>query len=467
MFIKLNNVSKSFGDKDLFENVNLDFYQGIYGVIGENGTGKTTLLNLISKHEYCDTGDIKVSGKLAYLTQLEANKNESPLSYGERLQVQIDKILNSGADILLLDEPTNHLDVEKQQALIVKLLSFNGLVIIVSHDVNFLRQTADHIVEIENKKVQVYNCGYDDYKEIKRINKQSQWNEYNKAQKQEQALNKQIREITNWANEANAYKLKKNESVADHYSSGAKDYHTSKAGKLAKQAKNKKSRLEQLKANSIERPYEEQELIYRLNKCYNQNINFAILNNVSFCYDKPILQNVNLTISARDRIGIIGANGAGKSTLLKIILGQLSPSCGTLSISPQIKCEYIEQGLLDLPTEITVREYVDDFDKERKTLFFTNLVRMGASQNVFNRKISTLSVGEMIKTRLSKLMLEDLNTIILDEPTNHLDIGNREELINALSNFKGCLIVVSHDLNLINSVCNKVYEIKDSQLKLV
>jgi len=497
--IEINNISKSFLDKLLFKNLNLTIYDGEkIGIVGENGTGKSTLLNLIAKNLEVDSGHIHLTSKISYVSQITNNvtnqlreiirnnlqnptflklfsdfnlntqilscDNFDNLSGGEITKIFIINSLISDCDTILLDEPTNNLDQKSIEILIEKLDNFKGTIVTVSHDRYFLNNVVNKIIELENGHVNEYYGNYDDYARQKQEKLISQKKIYDNQEKLETKLNKQINEI-----KQKAQKLEKNnhrDGSSDRRCKGFKGGMSNKIAKLSNAAKNKINRLNQLKEDFIDRPYESGEIYYKINECdYTPKLLLKIENlNKSFG-NNVIFNNANFIVEGGQKIALLGDNASGKTTLFKILLGQESFE-GTLYKSPALKIAYLSQNILDLKSDKTVMEFASQFDSFYKTKFLTNLANMNMTKQTFNRKISTLSQGERLKIKLNEIILSDYNLLILDEPTNHLDILNKIFLEDVLKNYQGTIILVSHDKTFCNNVCNKFLKIENKTIIL-
>ena len=174
---------------------------------------------------------------------------------------------------------------------------------------------------------------------------------------------------------------------------------------------------------------------------------------------------MSFTVNAGDKIALSGDNGSGKTTLIKILLGQEKQDAGDVSISPAVKIAYLSQDVFDLDEGLTVIEKASQGTKEYKTLFLSNLINMNMTRQVFDRKISTLSLGERMRIKMCEIVLSDYNFMIMDEPTNHLDLNNKIFLEKILKDYNGCLLLVSHDRTLTKNVCNATLTIKNGTIK--
>lgn len=490
--IILNKIKKEFADKLLFEDVNLTIYDGErVGIIGSNGSGKSTLMNIISGDIKPDFGNVKIDGKIDYVKQASENlisndfgkekynfqkiskdiglnkdiqnlkNNYATLSGGEKTKLAISQCLSKDNECILLDEPTNNLDYKSIEWLIEKINSFNGTVIVISHDRYFLNKTVNKIIEIENGKLNEYYGDYDAYEMQKKEALLTQKRKYDNEQLLNRKIEKQIEGLKELTRKLE--KSSKKDGSTDKRSAGYKDSVQAKVKKIARAKDAKITRLEKLKENRTDKPFEKKDIFYNL---VGQEVSSKLLikfDGVSKSFDKNLLfENVNLIIENHDKVALVGDNGTGKTTLLKMIMGE--ESCqGSIWKSSALNMAYLTQDIYDLKEDMTVIEFADR-GSEYKTQFLTNLSNMGITRQLFSRKISTLSLGERMKIKLNEVILGDFNLLILDEPTNHMDIENKKFLEDVLKNYKGSLIIVSHDRALIKNVCNKIITIENKTL---
>lgn len=500
--VTLSGLSKQFGDKALFDGFSTTIYDGErVGIVGANGTGKSTLLKIIAGEESQDAGGVQVEGKIGFLKQVTqyseadflalANDPEfirefleiksklhidsnleftaerlKTLSGGEKTKLMLAGILCQKPQILLLDEPTNHMDISGVNWLIDTINSFDGTIITVSHDRYFLNETVSRIIELENGQVQEYYGDYNSYYLQKQQELQGKMNKYESQLALEKKINKQIGALAGWANKGEANARRQGGMMSDSRIKGAETKAQVSATKLASQAKAKVSRLEHLKDDFIDRPYVEGEVHYRLNANPFRGKVLVKVDNLGKSYGgKKLFDGVSFTVNAGDKIALSGDNGSGKTTLIKILLGQEKQDAGDVSISPAVKIAYLSQDVFDLDEGLTVIEKASQGTKEYKTLFLSNLINMNMTRQVFDRKISTLSLGERMRIKMCEIVLSDYNFLIMDEPTNHLDLNNKIFLEKILKDYNGCLLLVSHDRTLTKNVCNATLTIKNGTIK--
>lgn len=501
--IKVNNVSKSYGNNEVLKQVGLDINAGEkIGIVGVNGSGKSTLIKIIMGVEQPDSGKVEVSNyNIGYLRQAteyslkdfidmstdktnisdflklagELNINSEidfddkrlqNLSGGEKTKMALSSILASHPSILLLDEPTNHVDIESIEWLIDRINNYQGTVLVVSHDRYFLNQTVQKIVEIEDGKLKIYYGNYDDYQRQKTEELEALKAKYETQQKQDKKIQREINQLKQWSEKGEREAGKQGGSRSDAKVKGVKTNAQRKAAKVGRNAESKKTRLEQMRKDYIEKPKEEQEIKFDFNG-HNSGANSLIrITDLSKSFGKHLIfKDVNLIISNDEKIGLIGPNGSGKSTFIKILMGQEKQDKGEVWTTPSLKVAYMSQDVFDLSENKTIFEMANEYDNETKQFFFSNLVNMGFDRELFRNKINTLSLGQRMRIKLAQIIVNDYNLLILDEPTNHLDLANKIELENALVNFPGAVIIASHDKYLLSKVANKVFVFKNEEIK--
>ncbi|WP_078381893.1 ribosomal protection-like ABC-F family protein [Sutcliffiella halmapala] len=468
----LQNVSVEINENVLFEKVNSNVQQGdVIGIIGKNGAGKSTLLKLL-------TGDLLPSeGQLTWLhsgmditmvvqeiesysfediSSKEANLLEqwnvpthdfSSLSGGERLKARLAKGFSQDTDLLLLDEPTNHLDDQSLQYLTKLIKSHRGTIILVSHDRFFLDEVATKIWSIENKSVVSHKGNYSSYMKFRDQKRLTQQREYEKKQKMAERIEGQMKELTSWSHKAHAQSTKQE---------GVKEYYRVKAKRMDAQVKSKQKRLEkELEKMNVEAVEPDYQVRFSMKANNKVGKRFLEVKNLAKSFGERILfKDTNFTIQHGEKVAITGPNGSGKTTLLKVFLGQESAN-GEVWISPSANIGYLTQEVFDLPLEQTPAElfYRETFHERGRV---QNLMKhLGFMASQWTEPILNMSMGERVKCKLMKYILEDKDVLILDEPTNHLDLPSREQLEETLAQYKGTLLVVSHDRYFLEKTTNQ------------
>lgn len=501
--IKFSNVSKSYGDIKVLDKVSFDINEGDkIGIVGPNGSGKSTLIKLIMGIEDPDSGKVEVSSKSSagYLKQatdysvsdfinMSLDKEEisnflrlmgnlhldkdidftdervENLSGGERTKMAIASILATDPNLLLLDEPTNHVDLESVSWLINVIKDYSGTVLASSHDRYFLNEVVNKILEVKDGKVSEYFGNYDSYEREKEAELENLKDKYELQQKQDKKILKEIRNLNEWSKKGEREAGRQGGSPSDARAKGVKDYHQTKAARVARSAKNKKSRLEQMRSDYIEKPKEDKEIKFNFMGAASGADTLIRVSDLAKSFgDKTIFSSVNLTINRGEKIGLIGPNGSGKSTFIKILMGRVKPDNGEVWKTPSLKAAYMSQDVFDLDGEMTISSMASEYETEKRQFFFSNLVNMGLNRDLFNHKIKTLSLGQQMRIKLVQIIVNDYNLLILDEPTNHLDLPNKIELERALMSFPGSIVMASHDRYMLSKVTNKVFIFENEKI---
>ena len=474
MLISLENISKSYTDKILLDNQTLTVSSNDkIGIIGVNGCGKSTLLKIMAKIEEPDSGEVTYERfkKITYLGQelnldegitaleqvllsfsnkekeekeheaksmllklgiSDINKQIKYLSGGEKRKVSIASSLVKESDCLLIDEITNHLDSETINFLEKYLIKFNKAVVMVTHDRYFLERITKKIVEIYRGKLYFYEGSYSRYLELK-------------AQRMEYAI---------------AAERKRQAFLR-------REYEWIKRGALARTTKSKKR---------IEGYYEalNKEFEFDDKKVEIKSISSRLgrktieVNNVSKYYnDKVIVKDFSYLLDNDARVGIIGRNGIGKTTLLKLMTGLIEPTTGSIEIGETVKVGYFSQENENLPLNKRVYDFLKEIGEVIHTVDGPLSITQILDKFLFFKEsqysyISNLSGGEKRRLYLLSVLLTSPNILILDEPTNDLDIDTLEVLEEYLDEFKGAVIIVSHDRYFLDKTVDNILYLKDN-----
>ncbi len=346
------------------------------------------------------------------------------LSTGQRTIIALAKILSSDADFLLLDEPTNHLDFKRLDILENYLKTFNGIVVMVTHDRYFLDRVCDTIIKIEKGKLNKYIGNYSAHLKTRKANFE--------AQKTAYALE-------------NKYLANEKDKIA----------RLGKSPQKVKQGKYREKQLE--KREIIEKPdMDESQFEPRFEAPpINSNIVLEIVD-LSVGYTTPLISDINLNICPKERIVLIGENGLGKSTFFKTIEGRVPPISGEMIFDKRAKIGYVDQELKDLASSATLYEEIHHLLKDMaKTRQHLSMMGFVADEEVY-KPISQLSMGEKSRLNLLKILIEKPNLLLLDEPTNHLDIDAREIIEKAFLNYDGAILAVSHDRYFIKKIAQRI-----------
>lgn len=517
-------VGKSYGGNTVFENICFEIHErDRVGLTGRNGSGKTTLFKLLAGAEVPDTGKIhwRKGCEIGYLAQIPdypagmkaidvlktaftyllemektmkkmeqqmanenipdqlnkligeygelqdqfalnngyemdsqierisngldisslLNKDFSILSGGEKTKVCLAHMLLKSPNLLLLDEPTNHLDIKAVEWLADFIKNYEGTVVLISHDRYFLDETAGRILDLEGGEITLYQTNYSGFVKEKEERLMREFQQYEEQQKKIKKMKEAIKRLREWANQCTP----PNAGLHKRASSMEKALH--RMEKLDRPVLNRKKMNMDLEAS--ERSGKDVVLMKEVSKSFGS---------------KHLFQNVSMHIQFRDRTAIVGDNGSGKSTLVKMILGELEPDTGEIRRGSNLKVGYLSQHVFadadDQSVMDAFREGLAVTEGEARHILAGFLFY---GYTVF-RKVSQLSGGEKMRLRLAQLMHRDINFLILDEPTNHLDIESREVLEEALEEFNGTILAVSHDRYFINRIFSKIYWIDQKEL---
>lgn len=473
ILLSANNISKTYMERKVLDDVSFFLNEGDkVGIVGINGTGKSTLLKILAGAEYPDGGTItRTNGiRISYLPQIpefddhgsileqvlahlpadlmeskefeaksilgkmgitDYDKDISTLSGGEKRRAGIAAALVQPSDVLLLDEPTNHIDNETAQLLEDLLMKYRGAIVMVTHDRYFLNKICRKIVEVDKGKIYSCDGGYSDY-----------------------LVYKAQREADIEATE------RKNRSVY------RRELEWIKRGPRARGTKSK-DRIERFKA------LENREIPVEAEKLQLQSVSSRLgkktieIENISKSISgKPLITDFSYIISRDARIGIVGHNGAGKSTFLKMIMGQLTPDSGNIVIGDTVNIGYFPQECESMDPNMRVIEYIRETADRIQTPDGTVTASQMLERFLFNselqwNRIEKLSGGERKRLYLLKVLMEAPNILLLDEPTNDLDIATLTILEDYLENFNGAVVAVSHDRYFLDRMATEIFEFRD------
>ncbi|KAJ6366062.1 hypothetical protein OIU77_002605 [Salix suchowensis] len=496
--IKLENISKSYKGVTVLKDVTWEVKKGEkVGLVGVNGAGKTTQLRIMTGLEEPDSGNVikaKANMKIAFLSQefevsmsktvkeefMSAFKEEMEIaerlekrraqavdldevdakisklmpelgfspedsdrlvasfSGGWQMRMSLGKILLQDPDLLLLDEPTNHLDLDTIEWLEGYLQKQDVPMVIISHDRAFLDQLCTKIVETDMGVSRTFEGNYSQY-----IISKAEWVEAQRA-----AWEKQQKEIEH------------TRELISRLGAGANSGRASSAEK----------KLERLQEeDQIEKPFERKQMKIRFPERGRSGRSVVAINNLEFGFeDKVLFNKTDLMIERGEKIAIIGPNGCGKSTLLKLIMGLEKPTGGQIMTGEHnVLPNYFEQNQAEaLDLDKTVIQTVEEVAEDWRLDDIKGLLgRCNFKADMLDRKVSLLSGGEKARLAFCKFMVKPSTLLVLDEPTNHLDIPSKEMLEEAISEYSGTVITVSHDRYFIKQIVNRVVEVKDDKLQ--
>ncbi|HEY4870489.1 MAG TPA: ABC-F family ATP-binding cassette domain-containing protein, partial [Candidatus Dormibacteraeota bacterium] len=370
------------------------------------------------------------------LTESDQALPPSALSGGQRRRLALARLLLQDADLLLLDEPTNHLDLEAIEWLEEFLRLSRAGMLIVSHDRRFLEHTADDILELQAGTGEWYPGNYRQYLRLRR--------------------------------ERRALRQKEYDAQQDYIARTEEFIRRYKAGQRAREARGRQTKLDRL--DRVAPPSDDQQIRIRLRASGTSDLIFQS-DGLTLTYPSPSgkgsawqLAMPAFNISAGERVAIVGPNGSGKTSLLKALLGELRPLKGRVKTGPRVTMRYYDQHLADLdPNKTVLAELQDAFGLPDETLrtFLGRLLFRG--DDAF-KVIRSLSGGEKSRVALAKLMLDDAGLLLLDEPTNHLDIPAQEMLEEALQDFEGTIVFVSHDRYFIDAIATRLWVVGEGKV---
>lgn len=484
--LSIEKISLARGERDILKNISLFVGPNEkIGLVGVNGAGKSTLLKIVSGVEEPDLGLVRFNGSMSYLSQeihreigikrgsnisnadqyltigeylilerdlsveeweinkllnhmnmkdKDCNSVLHELSGGQKIKVELIRILLEQSDLLILDEPTNFLDIPSAEWLMGYLINYPKAVLVVSHDLRLMNKGLSKIWYLNERtqSVEVYNGNYDQFLKVKEL--RDEW--LVKQLKSEERKAKRMFEYAQALSSRKSTKEKMKGARKMEKAIEMKENVKEMAGKLSK---SKKMHL------SIPTPIPSSKHVLdvsSISKSYIKGI--------------PVLRDVSLDVERKDRVAIIGKNGAGKTTLLKILAGKLKKTKGTFKWGNGVTVGYYSQENEDLDYEKTVLENVyglDWGDIDRRKF----LGRFLISGDMVKQQVKTLSGGEKTRLALAKIFAGKYNVLLLDEPTTYLDPQSQEILLNALKEYTGTVIIVSHEPDFVRGLdINKV-----------
>jgi ATPase subunit of ABC transporter with duplicated ATPase domains len=514
--LTVQNLSHGFGDRAIFDDVSFRLLQGEHiGLIGANGEGKSTFMNIITGKLEPDAGtitwakrsrvgyldqhaDLKqgmtirdvLRSAYQYLFDMEAEMNElfakmgevepdeleqlleetgqiqdaltnndfytidakveeianglgivefgldrdvHDLSGGQRTKVLLAKLLLEKPDILLLDEPTNYLDVEHIEWLRNYLINYDHAFILISHDIPFLNSVINLIYHMENQELTRYPGDYDEFQRVYEM----------KKQQKEAAYKKQQKEIAN---------LK--DFVARNKANAA----------TSKMAMSRQKKLD--KMDIIELDAEKPKPQFHFKQARTPGRFLFETKDLVIGYDEPLSRPLNLTMERGQKIALSGANGIGKTTLLRSILGEIPAISGSVQLGEHLHIGYFEQELKVQNDNTCIEEVWEEYRHFTQYEVRAALAKCGLTRKHIESKVQVLSGGEKAKVRLCKLINKETNFLVFDEPTNHLDQDAKNELKRALKEYKGSVLLISHEPEFYQGIVTDVWNCEDWTTKV-
>lgn len=516
--LSVQELNKSYGIKPVLKGLSFQVNQGDkIGIIGGNGVGKTTLFRLLTGQEEPDFGKISMKGdlRLGYLAQnvhiesdnslfeeckkaywrafqveeklrdlekemgkdltredlsrvmssyqvlTERFEEEGGLSYvseirgilkgmgfeedrfgdpvnvlsgGEKSRLELARMLSGRPDMLLLDEPTNHLDIQAIRFLESFLVDFKGAVLLISHDRYFLDRISQRIFLLEKGKLYAYNCGYRDY-----------------TRRRAKDL-----EVLRHAYENQQAEIARQKEIIDRLSK--------QGGSLRKrgiaQSRSRQKLLDKMVLVEAP-PDQDPHMRFKLTPRYESGKDVLEVEGLTKSFDgRPLFEGVSFYLGKGWKVGLVGENGVGKTTLFRILLGKMDEDEGVVSFGSAVKLAYFDQEQANLDDEKTViDEFWDAYPQMDHYRVRSNLAKFQFVGDDIFQVVGDLSGGEKSRLALLKLMLSKANLLLLDEPTNHLDIESREILEEALIDYEGTVLVISHDRYFLNHVCDHIFHL--------
>lgn len=476
LLIECSNIKKYFGDRLILNVENLKIYsEDRIGIIGSNGVGKTTLINILSKKIEPDDGWVKLYGKYSYISQLEGPENMSignelaskfgventwneNMSGGEKARFKLADGLSYNSLLIFADEPTSNVDIDGIELMEEKFGDYKGALILISHDRSFLDKLCNKILEIEDGKIKIYSGNYSNYanqkaKEVERA--EFEYEEYMKEKKRLQEV------ITD--TKQNVKSIKKtpkrmgNSEARLHKMGGQK----AKAN-LERAVRNVEKRIDHLEVKEKPKKQEGIKLdITNSNKLHSKIIIQG--QNITKVFDKKIIfNNAKFDIYNSSKVALIGPNGCGKSTLIKMIMN----NDDSIKITKGAKIGYFSQDMSILRENLTIIENVMESSIYNETFARILLARLLIKKEDIYKKISVLSGGERVKVSFAKMLLQDINLLILDEPTNYMDINSLEVVEKVLRDYESTLLFVSHDRRFVDSVGDHIMTIENYKINM-
>ncbi|MFS8158920.1 MAG: ribosomal protection-like ABC-F family protein [Candidatus Roizmanbacteria bacterium] len=496
--LTLKDISKTYQDRIILNTISFSLNDNeTVGLVGLNGSGKTTLLKIIKGDVLPDTGTVDhANGKIGYLPQhfqisdetveqflkkyadaqeeykirtvltrvqlddILLSQKVKTLSGGQKTKLHLGVLLLQGPTILLLDEPTNNLDLDGLLWLEQFVKGFKGSILLTSHDRSFLDSVTSRVIELDGGEARSYGGNYTFYKGQKEIEKQTATQSYRENIRKSTALERAIDQQKNrHENLSISKKLDDNDKMQSDF---LKEKSTQKTAQSKKALETRLRRV-----GHTEKP--EEYIHYPFDFKGDVHSSRCVLEakNISMRYGKKVvIKDASCIVLGQERIWISGKNGSGKSTLLKILVGKVLSDEGSVEIGSLINVGYFSQEFDGQENEKSVLQELESYGASitdsYKYARFMNL-----KEDALKSKISNLSRGQQTKVEFIKLLMGDFQVLVLDEPTNHLEVSTREMIEEALMQYKGAIIVASHDRYFLERIgIDREYGMEDGTLFL-
>lgn len=515
--LTVKGITHGFGDRAIFHDVSFRLLKGEHvGLIGANGEGKSTFMNIITRKLDPDEGQIEwaknvrvgyldqhtvlergltirdvLKSAFQYLFDMEAemnllyekmgeaspeelermlddvgaiqdtlthndfyvidskveevgrglglvdiglNKDVDELSGGQRTKVLLAKLLLEKPDILLLDEPTNYLDEQHIEWLKRYLQEYENAFILISHDIPFLNSVINLVYHVENQELNRYVGDYDDFLQAYEMKKQQLESAYKKQQQE-------IAELKDFVARNKARVSTRNMAMS------------------------RQKKLDKMEVIELAREKPKPQFNFKEARTSGKLV--FETKNLIIGYDEPLSQPLNLRMERGQKIALVGANGIGKTTLLRSILGMNQPISGSVELGEYLYIGYFEQEMKDAGNKTCIEEFWGEFPSYTQYEVRSALAKCGLTTKHIESQVVVLSGGEKAKVRLAKLINKETNLLVLDEPTNHLDVEAKEELKRALKEYKGSILLISHEPDFYKEVVTDIWNGESWTTKLV
>jgi len=369
----------------------------------------------------------------------------SEMSAGQRVRLALARLLLEDHDLILFDEPTNHLDVPAREWLEGHLAGMDTAHVVASHDRRFLDAVSSKVAHLDRGKLTLYSGDYTAFRQQLRQSEQEGWRRYDKSRKLAKKLQRQAQDYQTWS----AAGEKEKRGAAD------KGFVGHRAAKVMKRSLVARRRMEEAAENArTEKPFEKDAIRIEFGSSKGRSLVRAEGLVVGYSKERPLTRELSFDLWAGNRLAVLGPNGCGKTALLRTVLGEISSLRGDVRLAPSSRVGYFDQDNRLVPSGVTALEAVSGTGRD-ETLARTVMGRMGVRKETVNKKVAKLSSGERAKVLLAGIILGDNNLLIFDEPTNYLDIETQDVLLEALGDFPGGILFVSHDRHFVEQLATE------------